>query len=115
MKARTLLKARIRGQISTNSNREAIGKWREELERTLASLQFPTIERRRICIKIEFWIYSQRLQIRRNDLDNLVKPVLDAMKRISIFEDDADIFQLEATKFPTEGDEEVLISVREWN
>ena len=114
MKGRTLLKARIRGQVSTNSNREAIGKWREELERTLASLQLPTMERR-ICIKIEFWIYSKRLQIRRNDLDNLVKPVLDAMKRISIFEDDADIFQLEATKFPTEGDEEVQISVKEWD
>jgi len=64
---------------------------------------------------IEFWISSERLQTRRNDLDNLVKPVLDGMIRMGIIEDDADIFHLEATKFPTSSEEEVHISVREWN
>ena len=29
--------------------------------------------------------------------------------------DGGDIFHLEATKFPTSGEEEVHISVREWN
>ena len=62
-----------------------------------------------------FWISSERLQTRRNDLDNLVKPVLDGMIRMGIIEDDADIFHLEATKFPTSGEEEVHISVKEWN
>ena len=60
-------------------------------------------------------ISSDRLQTRRNDLDNLVKPVLDGMIRMGIIEDDADIFHLESTKFPTSGEEEVHISVKEWN
>jgi len=43
----------------------------------------------------------------------LVKPVLDGMIRMGIIEDDADIFHLEASKFPTSGEEEVKISVKE--
>jgi len=44
----------------------------------------------------------------------LVKPVLDGMIRMGIIDDDADIFHLEATKFPTNSEEEVHISVKEW-
>ncbi|MGH9999213.1 MAG: RusA family crossover junction endodeoxyribonuclease [Nitrosopumilaceae archaeon] len=50
-----------------------------------------------------------------NDLDNLAKPVLDAMKRIRIIQDDANIFRLEVTKFPTNGEEGVYVRVRDWN
>jgi len=37
------------------------------------------------------------------------------MIRMGIIEDDADIFHLEATKHPTNSEEEVHISVQEWN
>ena len=82
---------------------------------TPASLPFSQLERRKISVSVEFWISSDRLQSHRNDLDNLVKPVLDGMKRMGIIEDDADIFHLETTKHPTNSEEEVHISVKEWN
>ena len=36
-----------------------------------------------------------------HDLDNLVKPILDSMKKIGMITDDAEIFHLDVTKFPT--------------
>ena len=115
MKGEMLLKANIQGNICTNSNRMAIRKWRNEMERDLVSLHLPKIGRRKICVTIKMWIYQSRLQLQRNDLDNLVKPILDTMKRIRIIEDDADVFHLETTKFPTTSEEEVQIVVRGWH
>ncbi len=115
MKGQSLFEVTIQGNVSTNSNKEMICEWRENIERSFASLPFSQIDRRKVSVHIEFWISSDRLQTRRNDLDNLVKPVLDGMIRMGIIEDDADIFHLEATKFPTSGEEEVHISVKEWN
>lgn len=115
MKGQSLFEASIQGSISTNSNKERICEWRENIERCFASLPFSQTDRRRVAVYIEFWISAGRLQTRRNDLDNLVKPVLDGMIRMGIISDDADIFHLEATKFPTNGEEEVRISVKEWD
>jgi len=115
MKGQSLFEVTIQGIVSTNSNKEMICEWRENIERSFASLPFSQIDRRKVSVYIEFWISSDRLQTRRNDLDNLVKPVLDGMIRMGIIEDDADIFHLEATKFPTNSEEEVHISVKEWN
>lgn len=115
MKGQTLFDVSIQGNVSTNSNRELILEWRGKIERSFASLSFSQITKRRVSVKIEFWILEERLQTRRNDLDNLVKPVLDGMIRMGIIEDDADIFHLDASKFPTSGEEEVKVSVREWD
>ena len=115
MKGQSLFEVTIQGNVSTNSNKELIFEWRDKIERSFASIPLPQIERNKISVKIEFWISSERLQTRRNDLDNLVKPVLDGMIRMGIIEDDAVIFHLEATKFPTSSEEEVHISVKEWN
>jgi len=115
MKGQALFEVNIQGKISTNSNRESICEWRENIERSFSSLHFPQIARKKIAIEIEFWVSRNRLQIRRNDLDNLVKPVLDSMIKIGVIEDDADIFHLEATKFPTESEEEVHVRVTDWN
>ncbi len=115
MKGQLLFDVSIQGNVSTNSNKELILEWRGKIERSFASLPSLQIDKRKVSVKIEFWITSERLQTRRNDLDNLVKPVLDGMIRMRIIEDDADIFHLEATKFPTSSEEEVHISVKEWN
>jgi len=115
MKGESLFEVTIQGNVSTNSNRELILDWREKIERSFASLSLSKMDRKKVSVMIEFWISSERLQTRRNDLDNLVKPVLDGMIRMGIIEDDADIFHLEATKFPTDSEEEVHISVKEWN
>lgn len=115
MKGEVLLKTTIKGNICTNSNRVDICKWRDEMERDLISLHLPKIGRRKICVTIKMWICHSRLQLQRNDLDNLVKPILDTMKRIRIIEDDADVFYLETSKFPTRSEEEIEIIVRDWN
>ncbi len=115
MKGTSLFEITIQGGISTNSNKEMIREWRGNIERSFASLPFSQLERTKISVSVKFWISSDRLQSHRNDLDNLVKPVLDGMKRMGIIEDDADIFHLETTKFPTNSEEEVHISVKEWN
>ena len=114
MNGQLLFDVSIQGNVSTNSNKELILEWRGKIERSFASLS-TQIDKRRISVKIEFWILQERLQTRRNDLDNLVKPVLDGMIRMGIIEDDADIFHLDASKFPTSGEEEVKVSVKEWN
>ena len=115
MKGESLFEVTIQGDVSTNSNRELILEWRGKIERSFASLPLSKMDRKKVSVMIEFCISSERLQTRRNDLDNLVKPVLDGMIRMGIIEDDADIFHLEATKFPTGSEEEVHISVKEWN
>ncbi len=115
MNGQSLFDVSIQGNVSTNSNKELILEWRGKIERSFASLPLSHFDRKNVSVSIKFWISSDRLQTRRNDLDNLVKPVLDGMIRMGIIEDDADIFHLDATKFPTNGEEEVNISVREWN
>jgi len=115
MKGQHLFEITIRGKISTNSNREIIREWRERMERSFASLFFHYNDESKISITIKFWISSHRLQMRHNDLDNLVKPILDGMIKTEIIRDDADIYHIETTKHSTNGEEEVQIIVREWN
>jgi len=93
MNGESLFEVTIQGNVSTNSNRELILDWRGKIERSFASLPLSKMDRKKVSVMVEFWISSERLQTRRNDLDNL----------------------LEATKFPTSGEEEVHISVKEWN
>jgi Holliday junction resolvase RusA-like endonuclease len=115
MNGEYLLELTIRGKVSTNSNRDEIHKWRENLERHFASLLSRRVDRRKISVEVKFWLSSYRLEhTRRNDLDNLVKPILDTMKKMRLIEDDSDIFHLDITKYATEGDEEVFVRVRDW-
>ena len=97
-----------------NSNKEKIGKWRDSMDRSLASLHFQKIHNKKLQISLKFWIRKERLQNRKNDLDNLTKPVLDSMKRIGMIEDDAFIYRLEVSKYPTNGEEEVQLVIKEW-
>lgn len=64
---------------------------------------------------MSFWLNQKRLEANMgNDVDNLVKPVLDTMKRMAIIVDDAFVYQLTATKFPTLGNEQLVMTIREW-
>ena len=114
MIANTILLTKIQGEITTNSNKEKIGKWRDSMDRSLASLHFQKIHNKKLQISLKFWIRKERLQNRKNDLDNLTKPVLDSMKRIGMIEDDAFIYHLEVSKYPTYGEEEVQLVIKEW-
>ena len=115
MKGYTILETSIQGNISTNSNREKVSVWKDNVARSLGSLDISVFDRQKISVDIKFWISSKRLRNRHNDLDNLVKPVLDSMKNIGIIQDDAEVFHLDVTKFSTEGEEEIKMIVKEWN
>jgi Holliday junction resolvase RusA-like endonuclease len=115
MKTKTILSTNIQGEITTNSNKEKIGRWKNSMDRIFSSLQFQTIHDKKLRISLKFWIRKDRLQNRKNDLDNLTKPVLDSMKRVGIIEDDAFIFHLQLSKFPTTGEEELQVIIKEWN
>jgi Holliday junction resolvase RusA-like endonuclease len=114
MSQHTILSTKIQGEITTNSNKEKIGKWRDSMDRTLASLHFQKIHGKKLRVSLKFWILKERLQNRKNDLDNLTKPVLDSLKRMGLIEDDSFIFHLEVSKFPTNGYEEVHIVIKRW-
>jgi len=49
-----------------------------------------------------------------NDIDNLVKPVMDALKVAGLFKDDVAVFHLEATKDAAGEEEGVKIQVWQW-
>jgi Holliday junction resolvase RusA-like endonuclease len=115
MKGSILLETNIQGHICTNCNRETVTKWRGNVERTLGSLQPSFFNRQKISVELKFWISQARLRSQRNDLDNLVKPILDSMKKIGMITDDAEIFHLDVTKFPTTSEEEIRLVVKEWN
>jgi len=114
MKTNAILFTKIQGEITTNSNKQKIVKWRDSMDRSLASLHFQKIHGEKLRISLKFWISKERLQNRKNDLDNLTKPVLDSMKRIGLIEDDAFIYHLEVSKFPTNEEEEVQIWIRQF-
>ena len=105
----------ISGRISTNSNKELLLVWKESLDVRLRSTPLLFFKGRKISVKLRFWINDSRLRNKHNDIDNLTKPVLDSLTRSGIIVDDSDIFHLETTKFPTSGEEEVQIIVKEWN
>jgi len=114
MRTNVILFTKIQGEITTNSNKHKIGKWRDSMDRSLSSLHLQKVHGRKLRVSLKFWISKERLQNKKNDLDNLTKPVLDAMKRIGLIEDDAFIYHLEASKFPTNEEEEVQIWIREF-
>jgi len=114
MKGNTILETSIQGNISTNSNREKASVWKDDVARSLGSLDISIFDRQKISVDVKFWISSNRLRSRHNDLDNLVKPVLDSMKNIGLIQDDAEVFHLDVTKFSTEGEEEIKMIIKEW-
>ena len=84
MKGESLFEVTIQGDVSTNSNRDLILGWRGKIERSFASLPLSKMDRKKVSVMIKFWISSDRLQSRRNDLDNLVKPVLDGIRQVAL-------------------------------
>jgi len=114
MKGNKLFDVTISGDVSTNAGRES-KSWRNNLETSFSTLSFSKIGGDKIAVEVEFWIANNRFDVfGRNDLDNLIKPVLDAMKRMKIIYDDASVHHLSITKHSTQGIEGLEMTVTEW-
>ena len=109
-----IVEVTISGQISTNSNKQNVQIWKQKLEESFSILSAP-LSGRKLSVEMKFWLDKSRLnKISKNDVDNLVKPVLDSMKRVFIIEDDAFVYQLKVTKFSTQGSEQLVMVIKEW-
>jgi len=88
----------------------------EKIWRGILPLSFQSVDKRKISVEVKIWLSTHRLGFsRRNDLDNLVKPILDTMKKMKLIEDDSDVFHLAITKYPTNAEEEIHVKVMDWN
>ncbi len=56
MRTNSILSTKIRGEITTNSNKQKIGKWRDSMDRSLASLHFQKIHGKNLWVSLKFWI-----------------------------------------------------------
>tara|TARA_Y100000590_G_scaffold459663_1_gene617279 strand:+ start:1112 stop:1459 length:348 start_codon:yes stop_codon:yes gene_type:complete len=114
MKGDKIFDASMTGEITTKSNAN-YHDWDNTLESGFSNLNpFPSCSRK-IAIEAKFFVSSNRL--RENgalDLDNLIKPVLDVMTKTHVIDDDASIFDLKISKFPTDGKQILQISGWEW-
>jgi len=63
-----------------------------------------------VSLELDFYIRD----CETNDIDNLTKPVMDALKVAGLFEDDNAVYHLEAMKEEKLGEEGVKIQAWEW-
>lgn len=114
MKGQKLFDLTITGEVSTNAGGKS-KSWRNNLENAFSNSSFLKIREDRIAVDVDFWMANNRFEVfGRNDLDNLIKPVLDAMKRMKVIYDDASIHHLTVTKHSTQGFEGIEMTVSEW-
>jgi len=87
-------------------------KWVELLDHKIKPLQSGVYEGR-CCIRLQFYITEARSK--RNDLDNLTKPLFSALEG-KVIRDDRQVFNLDVTKLPIKSfkDESVHIELWEW-
>ena len=113
MRGTKLFEVSINGHIATKSFQKNT-EWNDRLETKFSNLDsFPLV--RKIAIDAKFWISSKRFrESGALDLDNLIKPVLDTMTKNNVIDDDASIFDLSITKFPTDGEQILNIIGWEW-
>ena len=114
MIGKEIIKIVIPGHISTNASNEIKG-WRETLQNSLHLLPCVRVSDKKVAVKIAFWLNGNRLYGRKNDVDNLTKPVLDSMQKVEYINDDSNVSSLQVSKHPTDGEECSEIIVYEWD
>ena len=103
----------ISGDVSTKSSSNFKG-WNDTLEENLSSVSSSFLAGQLLAVCIKLWINSNRFHSRRNDIDNLIKPILDALTKMGKISDDSDVCHIEVTKYPTSGPEQIIITCKEW-
>ena len=107
-----LYEEEIVGEISTKSSSK-YPEWNRMLKQRLQHA--PPMHDRFLAIEIESWFNRNRIEVlRRNDVDNIAKPVMDQMKPLGIVTDDSMFYHLASTKFATDGEEKMIVRLREW-
>ena len=77
----------ITGDVSTKSSSN-FKSWNDTLEENLSSVSSSTLSGQLLAVCMKLWISSNRFHQRRNDVDNLVKPILDALTSLEILLND---------------------------
>ena len=114
MRGDKLFEIAVNGNVNTTSNEKSMDYF-DRMETLFSTLPKSISMRKKISIDAKFWISSKRLRdTRALDLDNLIKPVLDHLTKADVINDDANVFELKITKYPTDGEQLLHIEAWEW-
>jgi Holliday junction resolvase RusA-like endonuclease len=111
MRGRKIIDTIVVGRVSVWANPPYESQWKNKIvEKVKPLVKAPA---RECSLKLEFYIPRERLRT-GNDVDNLAKPVMDALKAAHVILDDPYVFNLEVTKFPVVDVEKMHIELWEW-
>ena len=114
MRGNKLFELIVVGNVNTKLNPNSMDYF-DRMETLFSTLPRSINLRKKISIDTKFSISSPRLRdTRALDLDNLNKPVLDHLTKADVINDDANIFDLRTTKYPTDGEQFLHIIGWEW-
>ena len=114
MRGDKLFEIAVNGNVNTTSNEKSMDYF-DRMETLFSTLPKSINSCKKISINAKFWISSKRLRdTRALDLDNLIKPVLDHLTKAYVINDDANVFELKITKYPTDGEQILHIEAWEW-
>ena len=101
----------VLGSPTTGSSRS--NKWRNELETEFSLVTPLFISEKPLSVRAKFWIKRHRFNGHRLDVDNLIKPVLDCVKKSGLIQDDSFVHNLEVSKIVTDGEESLELVLKE--
>ena len=114
MRGNKLFELIVVGNVNTKLNPNSMDYF-DRMETLFSTLPRSINLRKKISIDTKFTISSPRLRdTMALDLDNLNKPVLDHLTKARVINDDAIIFDLRTTKYPTDGEQLLHIEAWEW-
>ena len=114
MRGDKLFEIAISGNVNTTSNEKSMDYF-DRMETLFSTLPKSINSCKKISIDAKFHISSKRLRSTRAlDLDNLIKPVLDHLTKAYVINDDANVFELKITKYPTDGEQHLHVEAWEW-
>ena len=112
MRGNKLFEFTVIGNVNTKKNANSMDYF-DRMETLFSTLPRSISLCSKISIDAKFWISSKRLrETRALDLDNLIKPVLDHLTKMNVINDDASVFELKITKYPTDGEQ--LLHIEAW-
>ena len=103
----------ITGDVSTKSSSN-FKSWNDTLEENLSSVSSSALSGQLLAVYLKLWINSNRFHSRRNDIDNLIKPILDALTKMGTIADDSAVCHIEVTLSLIHIPEQIIITCKEW-